>query len=162
MISAPLERAHDHYNKNQSQSSLRSQMKSRKTKYLTLKSKWLNDQIWFFYCRLIDQAENSLLHTRLAEEELKCRKLTIYSVRFDALGHLEHLTYSPMLKSFHISHIFCLTLWPNHIPSIPVSRIFARSLVTAMHLYTKAGFREVSFYLFIREAFKNVLADFVR
>jgi len=41
---------------------------------------------------------------RLAEEELKCRKLTIYSVR---------------------------------------------SLVTAMHLYTKAGFREVSFYLFI-------------
>ena len=49
--------------------------------------------------RLIDQAENSLLHTRLAEEELKCRKLTIYSVRFKAFhfflqpDHLEHLTY---------------------------------------------------------------------
>ena len=58
----------------------------------------------FFYCRLIDQAENSLLHTRLAEEELKCRKLTIYSVRFKAfhffcnqtiwnIWHIWHTTY---------------------------------------------------------------------
>ena len=40
---------------------------------------------------------------------------------------------------FDIPHTIC--------PLQPIMNIF-RSLVTAMHLYTKAGFREVSLYLF--------------
>ena len=79
--------------------------------------------------RLIDQAENSLLHTRLAEEELKCRKLTIYSVRFKAFR------FFFATRPFGTSDIFerdstiniCQFFWPqlqNHIPYALFSQIW--------------------------------------
>ena len=105
------------------------------------------------YCRLIEQAENNLLHTRLAEEELKCRKLTIYSVRFEAfhffcnqtIWNIWHI-WQRLHKSTSVNSVNPAKSY-TICPLQPNMNIF-RSLVTAMHLYTKAGFREVSLYLF--------------